>query len=271
VTNSPQLWMLSGIGDPNAVRVEGIAPRVALAGGGRDLRGAIARAVVTRGGSVCIQYHASKEVATQLVEELRVDTGRQHAAVAGDMSLPASVRDVTTRAASLLGGGIDILVNNAGPFSMTPYASLPEKEWDAIWNTNVKASFIASQCVADGMRQRGWGRIVNISAGSAYLSNHSIYGLAKNAMIFLTEQLALELGPSVTVNAVAPGQIEESAADIAEFDTTFVERAIKHTPAGRLVTRREVAGVVAMLCSSGFDMVTGVTVPVDGGWRLNRF
>src|SRR5438094_10222530 len=100
--------------------------RALVTASSRNLGAAIARELATRGASVCIQYHASKEVATQLVEELRVDTGRQHAAVAGDMSLPASVRDVTTRAASLLGGGIDILVNNAGPFSMTPYASLPE-------------------------------------------------------------------------------------------------------------------------------------------------
>jgi NAD(P)-dependent dehydrogenase (short-subunit alcohol dehydrogenase family) len=245
--------------------------RALVTASSRNLGAAIAGELAMLGASVCIQYHASKEVATQLVEELRAGTGRPHAAVAGDMSVPESVREVTANAESLLGGGIDILVNNAGPFSMTPYASLPESEWDAIWNTNVKASFIASQSVADGMRRRGWGRIINISAGSAYLSNHSIYGLAKNAMIFLTEQLALELGPSVTVNAVAPGQIAESAADIAEFDPTFVERALKHTPAGRLVTRREVAGVVGMLCCPVFDMVTGVTLAVDGGWRLNRF
>jgi len=245
--------------------------RALVTASSRNLGAAIARELATRGATVCIQYHASEEVATRLVEELRAETGRSHAAVAGDMSVPESVRGVTSSAESLLGGGIDILVNNAGPFSMTPYASLPESEWDSIWDTNVKASFVASQSVAGGMRRRGWGRIVNISAGSAYLSNHSIYGLAKNAMIFLTEQLALELGPSVTVNAVAPGQIEESAADIAEFDPTFVERAIKHTPAGRLVTRAEVAGLVAMLCGPSFDMVTGVTLPVDGGWRLNRF
>src|SRR5437879_2730973 len=82
-------------------------------------------------------------------------------------------------------------------------------------------------------------------------------GLSKEAIIFLTEELALELGPEVTVNAVAPGQIAESADDIAEFDPTFVERAVRHTPAGRLVTRAEVAAIVAMLCSPAFDMVTG--------------
>ena len=95
------------------------------------------------------------------------------------------------------------------------------------------------------MREAGWGRIVLLSAGSAYLRNHAIYGLAKQALGFLAEELALELGPAITVNAVAPGQIAESADDIAEHDPSFVERAIAHTPAGRLVTRAEVAELVA--------------------------
>jgi NAD(P)-dependent dehydrogenase (short-subunit alcohol dehydrogenase family) len=121
------------------------------------------------------------------------------------------------------------------------------------------------------MRAVGWGRVVNVSAGSAYIRNHSIYGLAKEALIFLTEELALELGPEITVNAVAPGQIEESAADIAELDPSFVGRAVEHTPIKRLATRREVADMVALLCSPAFDVVTGVTIPMDGGWRLQRF
>ncbi len=245
--------------------------RALVTASSRNLGAAIARALAAHGASVCIQYHASWEAASRLVDELSAATGRRHVAVAGDMSRPDSVAGAAAEAERLLGGGIDVLVNNAGPFSMTPYASLPEAEWDAIWNTNVKAAFVASQHLARGMRERGWGRIVNISAGSAYLRNHSIYALAKNALIFLTEQLALELGPAITVNAVAPGQIAESAVDIAEYDPTFVERAVRHTPAGRLVTRREVAELVALFCSPAFDMVTGVTLPVDGGWRFNRF
>ncbi|HZD04840.1 MAG TPA: SDR family oxidoreductase, partial [Longimicrobiales bacterium] len=99
----------------------------------------------------------------------------------------------------------------------------------------------------------------------------SIYTLAKAALIVLTEALALELGPEVRVNAVAPGQIAESADDISAFDPTFVERAVARTPIGRLVTRAEVAAIVADLCGHRYDGVTGVTIPVDGGWRLNRF
>ena len=245
--------------------------RALITASSRNLGAAIATALARDGAQVCVQYHASRDAAEALVRQLRAETALDHVAVPGDMSDPGSIRAVVSEAGDLLGGGIDVLVNNAGPFSMTPYTELPEAEWDRIWDSNAKACYVASQCVAGGMRERGWGRIVNVSAGSAYLRNHSVYGLAKEAIIVLTEELALELGPEVTVNAVAPGQIAESAADIAEFDPTFVDRAVRHTPAGRLVTRAEVAAIVAMLCSPVFDMVTGVTVPVDGGWRLSRF
>ena len=95
--------------------------------------------------------------------------------------------------------------------------------------------------------------------------NHSIYTLAKDAVITFTEALAVEVAPKVTVNCVAPGQIAESADDMAEFDPTFVERATAATPLGRLVTRDEVAGIVVELCGPRFAAVTGVTIPVDGG------
>jgi NAD(P)-dependent dehydrogenase (short-subunit alcohol dehydrogenase family) len=231
----------------------------------------IAQSLATHGAQVAVNYHASARTANELVAKLCEETGLQHVAVAGDILEAAGVREMVAAAAEGLHGSMDILVNNAGPFGMTPFSQLPEEEWDRIWGANVKAAYMASQLVAPGMRERGWGRIVNVSAASAYLRNHSVYGLAKEALIFLTEELALELGPEVTVNAVAPGQIAESADDIAGFDASFVERAVSRTPAGRLINRSEVAEVIAQLCAPPFDMLTGATLPLDGGWRFNRF
>jgi NAD(P)-dependent dehydrogenase (short-subunit alcohol dehydrogenase family) len=154
---------------------------------------------------------------------------------------------------------------------MRPFAELDEAEWDEVWDVNVKAAHLATQLVAGGMRAAGWGRVILLSAGSAYLRNHSIYGLAKQAITYFAEELAVELAPEITVNAVAPGQIAESAEDIAEHDPDFVARATASTPAGRLVTRPEVAELIAQLCGPAFAMVTGATLPVDGGWRLPRF
>lgn len=242
-----------------------------VTGASRNLGAVIAERLAAYGATVAINYNASAGPAQELAERLTRETGRKHVALQGDVTNSDGVRRLVGSARDALGGRIDVLVNNCGPFSMTPFSELPEPEWDRIWDANVKAAYLAAQLVAPGMRAAGWGRIVNISAASYVLRNHSIYGLAKNALIFLTEEFAVELGPEITVNAVAPGQIVESAADIAEFDPTFVERAIAATPLGRLVSRREVAEIVCALCSPTFAVVTGVTIPIDGGFRLQRF
>ena len=168
-------------------------------------------------------------------------------------------------------GPLELLVNNHGPFSMTPFHLIDADELATVMDGNLTVAVRAVQRVVPGMREAGWGRIVNLSAGSAYLRNHSVYGLAKTALGVLTESLALELGPDLTVNAVAPGQIAESGDEIEGIDPSFVDRAVARTPSGRLVTRGEVAEIVASLCTPMFDMLNGTVIPLDGGWRLNRF
>jgi NAD(P)-dependent dehydrogenase (short-subunit alcohol dehydrogenase family) len=239
-----------------------------VTGSSRNLGAAIAERLAAHGAAVAVTYRESEAEARELVE--RLGPGG-HLAVQGDLAGAAQARALVRSAADGLGGRIDVLVHNAGPFSMTPFAELPDAEWDAIWEVNVNAARVAAAEVAPAMRAAGWGRIVLVGAGSMYLRNHSVYGLAKNATAFLAESLALELAPEITVNAIAPGQIAESAEDIEPFDPGFAGRATAATPAGRLVTRPEVAELVAQLCSPAFAMVTGATLPVDGGWRLPRF
>lgn len=247
--------------------IEGLAGRTALVtASSRNLGASIADALATAGAAVVVTFHQSREAAEELVAGL---PGEGHAAVFGDTSHSDGVAAMVEAAVATAPGPIDIVVNNSGPFSMDPFVDLDPDEWDRIWTANVKAAYLTSRMLVPAMQ--GWGRIVNVSAGSAYLRNHSIYTLAKDAMITFTEALAVEVAPDVTVNCVAPGQIAESADDIAEFDPSFVERAIAATPLGRLVTRDEVAGIVAELCGPRFDAVTGVTIPIDGGWRLRSF
>ncbi len=241
-----------------------------VTGASRNLGAVTAETLARHGATVAISYLDGEPEPTGVLEKLRA-YGKPAFSVVGDLAYGREVKRVMAEALEKLGGRIDVLVNNAGPFSMTPFAEMPEEEWDRILNVNLKAAYLTTQAVVPGMRAAGWGRIINMSAGSAYLRNHSIYGLSKAAVIHLTEALAYELGPEITVNAIAPGQIAESAEDIAEFDPTFVRRAIEHTPSGRLVTRPEVANVIAWLCSPAADQITGVTFPIDGGWRFNRF
>jgi NAD(P)-dependent dehydrogenase (short-subunit alcohol dehydrogenase family) len=243
--------------------------RALVTGASRNLGVTIAQRLADGGMSVALNYHTTP--ADQLAAELVERTGGTHVAVAGDVSDAASVGEMVAAAEQGLGGTIDVLVNNAGPYGMTPFTEMDETEWDTVWDANVKAAYLVSRAVVPGMRAAGWGRIINLSAVSAWVRNRSIYGLAKSAIITFTEELATEVAPEITVNAVAPGQILESLEDLGEFSQEWAERVTAQTPAGRLATRAELAEIVYLLCTPTFDMVTGTTIPVDGGLRLPRF
>lgn len=237
--------------------------------GSRNLGAEVVRELASRGASTISTFRSSQESCSALVEQLPTASDQSHRCLYADLESPQGIESLVDELISL--AEVDILINNFGPFSMTPFTDMAEEEWDRVWSGNVEATRRCSRAVAPTMRDRGRGRIVNISAGSAYIRNHSIYTLAKASLITLTEMLSLELGPEITVNGVAPGQIAESADDIAEFDPDFVTRAIRHTPTGRLVKRQEVASIVVDLCEPRYDGVTGAVIPIDGGWRLNRF
>ncbi len=240
---------------------------VLVTGASRNLGAEIARVMAEAGAVLAVSHRASPDDAAAVVASL---PGTGHVAVAGDVSCAEGVDQVVSTVERMTRAHVSVLVNNVGPFSLTPLTDLPVHEFDAIWNANVRSAYLAARRVAGGMRAAGWGRVVNLSAGSAFVRDHSVYSLAKAAVITLTECLATELGPEVTVNCVAPGQIAESAAEISEIDPGFVTRTLARAPAGRLVTRREVAELIALCVGPIFDAVTGATIPADGGARLPR-
>jgi len=242
--------------------------RALITGASRNLGVVIAERFAASGMLVAVNYQSSRRTAEALVSTL---PGGPHAAVGGDVTDPVAIEGMVAAAVEGLGGPIEVLVNNAGPYGMTPFTEMDEEEWHRVWDGNVRASYLAVRSVAPGMRAAGWGRVINLSAVSAWVRNRSIYGLAKAAIGVLTEELALELAPEVTVNAVAPGQILESLGDLGEFSGTWAKEVTAGTPMGRLVTRSELAEIVYLLCTPAFDMVTGTVVPVDGGLRLPRF
>jgi len=241
---------------------------VLITGGARNLGARVAEEFASRGSHVALADVEFPAESRTRITVMNNGPGRAME-FAADVRDPARV-DALVSSVQDAFGPVDVLVNNAGPFAMDPFLSLKVEDWDRVMDANVRSIYLLAKRVAPGMNERGWGRIINLSAGSAFLRNHSVYGLAKSAVRFLTEELALELAPRVTVNAIAPGQIAESAADMNVFDPTFVERATRITPAGRLVTRAEIARVMVDLCSSDWDMLTGMTLALDGGARMPR-
>jgi 3-oxoacyl-[acyl-carrier protein] reductase len=212
---------------------------------------------------------AIEQAGEELVRRLS-SIGVRAGKVDGDISRSTELKKIHSQIMEEY-GNVDIVINNAGPFDTNPFLELEEEKWDLVMDVNVKAVYLTASLFAPAMKKKGWGRIVNMCAGSAYIRNHGVYGLAKAAVGFLTEELALELGPEITVNAVAPGQIEESLPLIHQIDPTFGKRYREKSALNRLVTRRDIAKVIGQICSPVFDTMTGVVLRIDAGAELPRF
>jgi len=248
-----------------------LAEKVALVtGASRNLGPVIVRQLASAGAAVAVNCLPSDEKEGRKTAQELESNGYEADVFPADVADRAQVEEM---GASIIDrfGHIDILVHCAGPWSDTPFVELPEEEWDRVLDTNLKGAYLTSQIAVPSMKKRGWGRMVVISAGSAFIRTHSIYGLAKAAIIHFVESLAVQVAPEVTVNAIAPGQIAETT-EIFDIDPTFVERAINYTPLRRLVTRKEVAQMVELICTSpAMSSVTGHTFVMDGGWSLHKF
>jgi NAD(P)-dependent dehydrogenase (short-subunit alcohol dehydrogenase family) len=246
---------------------ERLAGAVALVTGSSSGAGAaIARELARAGARVAVHHRRSREAADAVAADIR-DAGGEARVFRGDVAVADDVRRLVDDVAASM-GPIAVLVNNAGPFDGTPLRALSETAWDYVVNANLKAVLVATQRVAPGMDQLGWGRVVNIGATSGFVRSHSVYGLAKAALLHMTESLALELAPAITVNAVVPSQIASARTDAMPV---YKAAAIAGTPLGRLVTEDEIARMVRLVCSSAFDFVTGGAIVMDGGRALPTF
>ncbi|GIK74232.1 MAG: 2-deoxy-D-gluconate 3-dehydrogenase [Chloroflexota bacterium] len=235
-----------------------------VTGASQGLGATIARTLAVAGAAVAVHYNRSERAATALCAELAAN-GANALPVQADLLDAATIEPLATIVSEQL-GPIDILVNNVGPYVDTPFLDLSVEDFDLVMNGNVRATFLLSQYVGRRMRARGAGRIINIAATDYRHRSHSVYGLAKGGVIHLTEALALELAPQTPVFALAPDLI----ADNEDMAPDFVARAVAATPMRRLVTRAEIAAMVALLCTPVFDMMTGQTLVMDGGRSLPR-
>ena len=241
--------------------------KVALVTGASSGSGVdIAQELARRGARTAVHYRSSRSGADEVVAAIQAG-GAEARAFQADVAVADDIRRLVGEVEAAL-GPVSVLVNNAGPFADTAFRSLTERDWDYVMNANLKSVFLASQRVLPGMEKLGWGRIVNLGATSGLVRSHSVYGLAKAALLHLTESMAVEFAPHVTVNAVVPSQIASARTDRMP---AYKAAAIAATPLKRLVTQREIAQMVALVCSPAFDFVTGRAIIMDGGRGIPVF
>lgn len=168
-------------------------------------------------------------------------------------------------------GPLDILVNNAG-IAMPSGGVLKESAqvWDATIETHLTSCFLVSQAVARSMALRKAGKIINLASMYSIFGSGALpsYSAAKGGVVQLTKSMAIELARhNIQVNAVAPGWIETDMT-AAAIRSPMGEAIVARTPAGRWGQPDEIAGAVVFLASPAADFVTGVTLPVDGGYSI---
>jgi 3-oxoacyl-[acyl-carrier protein] reductase len=237
--------------------------RVALVtGASRGIGRASALALAGAGADVIVAFHRNRTQAEEVRAQIEAQ-GRRAIALAAGVADPDEVSRLMADGVEAL-GPVDILVNNAGIAVMQPLDEITDADWDRVIDVNLKSAFLMTQAVVPGMRERRWGRIVNMSSVAAQLGGvvGPHYAASKAGMLGLTHSYAALLAKDgITVNAIAPALVE----------TDMVTNNPRATPAlipvGRFGTVDEVADVVVMLARNGY--VTGQTINVNGGWYMS--
>jgi acetoacetyl-CoA reductase len=168
-------------------------------------------------------------------------------------------------------GPIDVLVNNAGITRDMTFKKMDKTNWDAVIKTNLDSVFNMTKPVCDGMTERGWGRIINISSvnGQKGAFGQTNYSAAKAGMHGFTKALALEVArKGVTVNTISPGYIGTKMV-MAIPQEVLESKIIPQIPMGRLGKPEEVAGLVAYLASDEAAFLTGANIAINGGQHMH--
>ena len=237
---------------------------VLITGAGRGLGQQLALDFAREGANVTVNYSSSAEAAEETVARIRKTNGQAtacHADIACAEDVNAMVEQVVTTY-----GGVDILINNAGLSIDAPFLELSENDWDQVMGVNLKGPFLLSQAVGRYMVAAGHGRIVNISANTAIQARigNANYTASKAGLNMLTQSMALELGPQVSVNCVALGFVDSPIVREL-FTPEQIKQAKEDVPLKRMTTYEETSAFVMMLASDTASFMTGQTIPFDGG------
>jgi 3-hydroxybutyrate dehydrogenase len=198
-----------------------------------------------------------------------------------DMTDPPSIEAMIRKAQAEF-GAIDILVNNAGIQHVAPIEEFPPEKWNAIIAVNLVASFHTIRHALPAMKERRWGRIVNIASAHSLVASpfKSAYVAAKHGLAGLTKTVALEVAQlGITVNAICPGYVltplvEKQIPDTARTRGITEEEVVRDVmlaaqPTKQFVTIEQVASLAAYLASDEAASINGALLPVDGGWSAH--
>jgi acetoacetyl-CoA reductase len=242
---------------------KGAVDRVAVVTGGtRGIGRAIAVALQGAGYSVAANYGSDDANARQFAEETGIPIYKFNV---GDFASCA----VGVKAIEAALGPVEVLVNNAGITRDATMHRMSFEQWNAVIQTNLSSCFNMSRAVIEGMRSRGFGRIVNIGSinGQAGQYGQVNYAAAKSGIHGFTKALAQEgAGRGITVNAVAPGYVDTEMVRAVPKDV--LEKIVARIPVGRLGKAEDIARTVLFLVADEADFITGSTLSVNGGQHM---
>jgi len=242
---------------------------------------AVATSLAQAGANIVLNGSRAAEKAEGLRSELEQSHGVRVIYIAADMSKPEEIDAMMIQAIAEF-GGIDILVNNAGIQHVAPVEEFPVDMWDKIIAINMSSAFHTIRAAVPSMKEKGWGRIINIASVHALVASpyKSAYVTAKHGIVGMTKTVALEVAQNgITCNAICPGYVL----------TPLVEKQIPATAKVRGITEEEVVNDVMLapqatkkfvgleelgdlakfLCTDGGASMTGIALPVDGGWSAH--
>jgi NAD(P)-dependent dehydrogenase (short-subunit alcohol dehydrogenase family) len=233
---------------------------VLVTGGASGIGAATAARFLEEGSSVCV-LDRDAEGNSRIAEELPDLAGT----VEADVTDRASVERAFDEAASLA-GSVDVVINNAGISIRHGFLDITPQEWDRVIGVNLTGCFHVAQVAARHMMERGGGVILNTASTNGIVGYpfYADYNASKAGLIELTRSMALELAPTIRVNAVAPGYVM-TPMQRAEYTDELLAVVNSKLPLGRHAEPAEVAGLFAFLASDDAAYITGHVYPIDGG------
>ncbi len=243
--------------------------RVAVITGGMGGLGeSISTKMADAGYKVVVTHSPGNKGATQWIADMKV-RGYNFHAYGVDVADYESCQQAVAKIQAEV-GPVDILVNNAGITRDMTFKKMGKPDWDAVMHTNLDSVFNMTKPVCDGMVERGWGRVINVSSvnGSKGAFGQTNYSAAKSGMHGFTKALALEVArKGVTINTISPGYIGTKMVTAIPKEILDT-KIIPQIPVGRLGKPEEVAGLIIYLCSEEAAFVTGANIAINGGQHM---